>query len=131
MASRTADEQAVVDTLLALSAAIKAKSRGVLDSLILPTSGITRTCIAPTVIQISGSQLVNYIEAAWKAEDIEGIPDLDNAIVKVDNNLGFIWTSWKSYKSGQLTHDGIAVYLFAKVDGEWKICGNADNLTAM
>jgi hypothetical protein len=61
-----------------------------LNSLVLPTGGITRTRIAPTVIQISGSQLVNYIEAAWKSGDIEGIPDLDNAIVKVDHNLAFI-----------------------------------------
>jgi hypothetical protein len=131
MASRTAEEQAIVDTLLALSAGIKAKSREVLDSLILPTGGITRTRIAPTVIQISASQLVNYIEAAWKANDIEGIPKLDDAIIKVDHNLGFIWTRWKSYKSGQLTHDGMMVYLFAKVDGGWKICGNADNLKAV
>jgi hypothetical protein len=131
MSSRSPDEQAVVNTLLALSAGIKAKSRDVLDSLILPTGGVTRTRIAPTVIQISGSKLVNYIEAAWKAGDIEGIPDTENAIVKVDNNLAFIWTGWKSYNSGKLTHEGMMVYLFAKVDGEWKICENADNLKAV
>jgi len=130
MVSRTVDEQAVVDKLLALSAGIKAKSRETLESLFLPAGGITRTRIAPTVVQISCSQLVDYIESAWETGDIEGIPDMDTAIVKADHNMAFIYTKWKSYESGNLTHDGMMVYLFAKVDGEWKICGNLDNLKA-
>ena len=36
------------------------------------------------MIQISGSQLVSYTEAAWKAGEIERIPELNDTIVKVD-----------------------------------------------
>lgn len=82
------------------------------------------------MIQISCSQLVNYIKAAWNTRDIKGIPDMDTAILKVDHNMALIYTNWKSYKYSQLTHDGVMVYLFAKVDGEWKICGSMDNLKA-
>jgi len=102
MESRTADEQAIVDKLLAVSAGIKSKSRETLESLILPAGGLTRTRIASNVIQMPGSQLVDYIEAVWKAGNIEGIPDICTAIVKASNNMAYIYTRWRSYKPDAL-----------------------------
>jgi hypothetical protein len=46
MASKTTDEQAIVNKLLALSVGIKAKSQDILELLFLPNSGITQTRIA-------------------------------------------------------------------------------------
>jgi hypothetical protein len=54
----------------------------------------------------SSSQLVEYISAAAATGGIEGRFNPDEAMVKMDGELGMLWTPWESFKDEKMTHKG-------------------------
>lgn len=131
--SWTSEELAVLATIQAFSDAIKNNSAEILQSLVLPSGSCTRTGINPSGhVNISLPQLVEYISAAAAEGDLEGRFDPDEAIVKVDGDLGMVWTTWKSFKAGKQTHEGKIVFVLAKnKEGKWTIVSTADNMIAL
>jgi hypothetical protein len=130
-ALRTSEELGVLATIEAFSNAIKNNSAETLHSLVLPSGSCTRTGINPTShVNISQADLVGYISAAAAEGDLEATFDPDEATVKVNGDLGMVWTTWKSFKAGRMTHEGNIVFVPAKSkdEGKWVIVSNADNM---
>lgn len=95
--SRTPEELQVLAIIQSFSNAIKNNSPSTLQSLILPTGSCTRTGINPSShVHMPQSDLVGYISAAAKDEDIEGRFDEGEATVKVDGDLAMVWTTWRT-----------------------------------
>ncbi len=117
--TRTPEELSILETIQSFSNAIKNNSPDVLRSLVLASGSCTRTGINPTShVNFSQSDLVGYIAAAAKDGDIEGRFDPDEAIVKVDGDLAMLWTTWKSFKAGEMTHKGSIAFVLAKSKDE-------------
>jgi len=132
--SRSPDELSIIKAIQTFADGIKNNDLDLLPSRVLPSGSATRTGIDPSQhIHISLSQLVGYISEAASAGDIEGRFDPDKATVKVDGELGMLWTPWESFKGGKPTHKGSMIFtlMTGKEDGEWIIVSNADNLVTV
>lgn len=132
--SRSPEELSIINAIQAFARAIRDNNPDSLRSSIVPSGSSTRTGIDPSrYIHISLSQLVEYISEATSMGDVEGRFDADEATVKVDGELGIVWTKWESFKDGRRTHKGSMVFTLvrSKEDGKWFIVSNADNLVAV
>lgn len=136
--SRNPEELEILATIQRFSNAINNNEPDVLRSLVHASGSCTRTGINPSShVHISQSDLVGYISEAAKDGDIEGTFVPDEATVKVDGDLAMVWTTWRSFKAGNMTHKGSIVFVLAKAKeggengGKWVIVSNADNLVAV
>jgi hypothetical protein len=126
----------VIHTITLFMNGIKAKTPESMRALVVPSGSVRRTNINPAHhTDITLSELVSYIGEATAKENIEGIWDPDNAIIKVDDDLAIVWTPWQSLKDGEPAFKGSMAFILTREkviggvgDGKWLICGNADNM---
>lgn len=129
--SRSPEELSIIKAIQTFASGIQNNDPDLLRSSVVSTGSSTRTGINPaSYAHISLSQLVRYIIEAASNGDIEGRFDPDTATVKVDGELGMLWTAWESFKGGKLTHKGSMIFTLVRgrEDGKWVIVSNADNL---
>jgi hypothetical protein len=134
LSSRTPEELSIIDSIQKFANAIKSSDPDLLRSIVVPSGSATRTGIDPSrYIHISLSQLVNYISEAASTGGVEGRFHPEEATVKIDGELGMLWTPWESFKDGKLTHKGSMIFTLVKEkeDRKWVIVSNADNLVAV
>jgi hypothetical protein len=132
--SRTPEELSIINAIQTFASGIQNNDADLLRSSVVSSGSVTRTGIDPSRhIHISLSQLVRYISEAASAGGVEGRFNPDEATVKVDRELGMLWTKWTSFKDGKLTHKGSMIFTLVKGkgDGKWVIVSNADNLVAV
>jgi len=132
--SRSSEEHSIIRAIQTFAISIKNNDLDVLRSSVVSSGSTTRTGIEATkYVHISLSQLIEYISEAASDGDIEGRFDPATATIKVDGELGMLWTPWQSFKARKLTHKGTMIFTLVKgrEDGKWVIVSSADNLVAV
>ena len=127
--SRNPEELSIIRAIQTFASGIQNNDPDLLRASVVSTGSATRTGIDPAnYLHISLSQLVGYISEAASDGDIEGRFDSETATIKVDGELGMLWTQWESFKAGKLTHKGSMIFTLVRgrKDGKWVIVSNAD-----
>ncbi|MGO4702776.1 nuclear transport factor 2 family protein [Dyella sp. 2RAB6] len=119
----TPEEKAVLAPFQTLLDGIGKRDHDMMRSALLPGGMITLTRADKTQ-QLHYDAFIEHIPATGTQKLEERIHD---PLVKIDDNIAIIWTSYEFLVDGKVDHCGTDIAHLVKQNGKWLIAGIADN----
>ena len=119
----TPEEKAVLAPFQTLLDGIGKRDHEMMRSVLLPGGMITLTRADKTQ-QLHYDAFIEHVPTTGTQKLEERIHD---PLVKIDDNIAIIWTSYEFLIDGKVDHCGTDIAHLVKRDGKWLIAGIADN----
>jgi len=119
----TPEEKAVLAPFQTLLDGIGKRDHDMMRSALLPGGMITLTRADKTQ-QLHYDAFIEHVPTTGTQKLEERIHD---PLVKIDDNIAIIWTSYEFLIDGKVDHCGTDIAHLVKHDGKWLIAGIADN----